>query len=60
VAALTATVTLSPATTTPQSFALTIPSANIPSALATTVNGQTRLDSSKIEDVLLVITYTIH
>jgi len=60
VPALTATATLSPAVTTPQSFALTIPSASIPVALSTTVNGQVRLDPSKIEDVLLVITYSIH
>jgi hypothetical protein len=59
VAALTATATLSPAATTPQSFALSIPSASIPAGLATTVNGQTRLDPAKIEDVLLVITYAI-
>jgi len=60
VAALTATATLSPAVTTPQSFALSIPSASIPAALSSTVNGQVRLDPSKIEDVLLVITYSIH
>jgi hypothetical protein len=60
VAALTATATLSPALTTPQSLALSIPSASLPAALSTTVNGQVRLDPSKIEDVLLVITYLIH
>jgi hypothetical protein len=59
VAALTATATLSPALTTPQSLALSIPSASLPAALSTTVNGQVRLDPSKIEDVLLVITYSI-
>ena len=58
--ALTATATLSPAITTPQSFALTIPSASIPVCVINAVNGQERLDPSKIEDVLLVITYSIH
>ena len=43
----------------PQSFTLMIPSANIPAALGITVSGQTRLDPSKIEDILLVITYSI-
>jgi hypothetical protein len=60
VPALTATATLSPAVMTPQSIALNVPSTSIPTGLSTTVNGQVRLDPSKIEDVLLVITYLIH
>jgi hypothetical protein len=45
----------------PQSFDLTLPASgtNVPAALATTVNGITRLDPSKVEDILLVINYSI-
>jgi hypothetical protein len=42
---------------TPQSLDLVVPSANIPPSLAITVSGQTRLDPSKIVDVILVIDY---
>ncbi len=57
--ALTASVAFSPGLVTPQTLSLTIPSANVPAALSTTVNGQTVLDPAKVEDVLLVITYSI-
>ena len=42
---------------TPQSLNIVVPSATIPASLATTVNGQTRLDSSKVVDVVLIIDY---
>jgi hypothetical protein len=62
--ALTGTPAPSPSTTAqvalPQSFTVTVPSASIPSALGITVGGQTRLDPSKIEDILLVINYSIN
>ena len=57
--ALTAPATLAPSVAAPETFILTVPAASVPAALAVTVNGQTRLDSSKIEDILLVITYSI-
>jgi len=41
----------------PQSLNIVVPSGTVPASLATTVNGQTRLDSSKIVDVVLVIDY---
>ena len=65
IAALSAPVTfspsipLSPSVTPKQPLTLTVPAASIPPALATTINGQTRLDPSKIEDILLVIRYSI-
>lgn len=43
----------------PQTFTLVVQSDSIPPGLAKTENGQTLLDSSKIEDILLVITYTV-
>jgi hypothetical protein len=43
----------------PQSFDLTVPSTAVPATLAITVNGITRLDPSKIDDILLVIHYSI-
>jgi hypothetical protein len=46
--------------TVPQSFALTVPVASVPAALAITVNGQTRLDPTKIEDILLIVKYSIN
>jgi hypothetical protein len=57
--ALTASVTFSPALASPQTLTLTIPSANVPAALSTTVQGQAVLDPAKVEDILLVITYSI-
>jgi hypothetical protein len=64
VAALTGTAPpgIAPFTTplsAPQSFDLTVPSASVPAALATTVGGVTRLDPSKVEDILLIINYSI-
>jgi hypothetical protein len=43
----------------PQSFDLTVPFASVPAALATTVGGVTRLDPSKVEDILPIINYSI-
>jgi hypothetical protein len=40
----------------PQSFTLTVPQTGVPSALATSSG---RLDATKIEDILLVITYAV-
>lgn len=57
--ALTASVTYAPALAVPQTLSLTVPSADVPAVLSTTVNGQTVLDPAKVEDVLLVITYSI-
>jgi hypothetical protein len=48
-----------PSVAAPQSFTVTVPAASVPSALAVTVNGQTLLDSTKVEDILLIITYSI-
>jgi len=59
VAALTGTATLTPPLRAPQSFDLIVPSASVPSALATTVGGVMRLDPSKVEDILLIINYSI-
>jgi alpha-L-fucosidase 2 len=43
----------------PQTFMLMVQSDSIPAGLAKTENGQTLLDSSKIEDILLVISYSL-
>jgi hypothetical protein len=58
-AALTGTAPLTTPLSAPQSFDLTVPSASVPAALATTVGGVTRLDPGKIEDILLIINYSI-
>ncbi|HEY4239641.1 MAG TPA: neuraminidase-like domain-containing protein [Kofleriaceae bacterium] len=42
----------------PQPLVLTVPGANVPTALATTAGGQTRLDPAKVTDLVLVLTYT--
>jgi hypothetical protein len=57
--ALTASIPFAPSLAAPQTFTMTIASADFPAALATVVNGQTLLDSTKFEDILLVITYQI-
>jgi hypothetical protein len=57
--ALTAQVTFTPAVSAPQTFTLTINSSDIPPGLATKVNGQTVLDPTKVEDILLVLNYSI-
>jgi hypothetical protein len=57
--ALTASVAFAPSLAVPQTPSLTVPLANIPADLGTTVNGQTLLDPDKVEDLLLVITYAI-
>jgi Tc toxin complex TcA C-terminal TcB-binding domain/Neuraminidase-like domain len=59
VAALTGAAPLTPPLSAPQSFDLTVPSASVPAALATTVGGVTRLDPSKIEDIFLIVNYSI-
>ncbi len=43
----------------PGSLTLTVPQANVPPSLGTTVNGQLRLDQTKIEDILIIFNYTI-
>ena len=43
----------------PQPFALTVRSADVPPALAVTRNTQTLLDPAKIEDILLIVGYSI-
>jgi Tc toxin complex TcA C-terminal TcB-binding domain/Neuraminidase-like domain/Putative peptidoglycan binding domain/Salmonella virulence plasmid 28.1kDa A protein len=59
--ALTGTPSPSPSSPValPQSFTVTVPAAKVPQALGITVNGQTRLDPAKIEDILLIVTYSI-
>ncbi|PTB18124.1 hypothetical protein C9I57_25210 [Trinickia symbiotica] len=59
IAALTATATLAPSLAAPQTLVLTVPAASVSPGLAITVAGQTRLDPSKIEDILLVANYSI-
>jgi hypothetical protein len=56
VAALGATVPVSPSVT-PQSFTLTVPA--VPPALGVKVNGQMRFDPTKVEDILLLVTYDL-
>lgn len=58
IAALTGSASLQTPLTAPQSFDLIVPSGSTPPALATTVNGF--LDPSKIDDILLVINYSIN
>jgi hypothetical protein len=55
--ALTATV--SPSLPAPQSFTLSVPVATLPAALTVTSGTEMLLDSSKVEDILLVVTYLI-
>ena len=43
----------------PAPVALVVPAASVPAGLAVTTGGQTRLDPTKIEDILLVINYTV-
>jgi hypothetical protein len=58
-AALTASVAFLPGTA-PQSFTLTVvDDTTLPPGLTTTVNTQTRLNPALIEDILLVIDYSI-
>ena len=57
--ALTATMNFSPALAAPQTFSLVVETANIPAALATVVAGQTVFDPARVEDILLVIQYSI-
>lgn len=45
--------------TAPAAFTLTIPQSALPPLLQTTVNGQARLDASKIGDIVLLIGYKI-
>ena len=45
--------------TAPKPFALTVLGTDVHAALAIKKDGQTRLDPSKIEDIVLVIDYTI-
>jgi hypothetical protein len=59
IAALSSGVVALAAPTAPASFTLTIPQASLPAALQTLVNGQARLDPSQIDDIILVINYTI-
>jgi hypothetical protein len=56
-AALTASVAA--AVATPETLTVTILAADVPASLAIAVNGITRLDPSKVEDILLVIQYSI-
>jgi hypothetical protein len=44
-------------TVAPQSFTLTVPTSGLPASLTRTINGQLLLDPTKVEDIVLVITY---
>jgi hypothetical protein len=57
--ALSLAVDFKPSFAAPQTLTLMVQSDSIPAGLAKTENGQTLLDSSKIEDILLVITYSL-
>jgi hypothetical protein len=57
--ALTSSATYTPAIVSPQTVVLTVPSATLPGSISTTVNGQQILDPNKVEDILLIIDYTI-
>ena len=57
--ALTANVTLAPPLTAPQSLTLSVPVATLPPALTVTSGTQTLLDQSKVDDILLIVTYSI-
>ena len=59
IAALTSGVVPLAAPTAPASFTLTIPQASLPTMLQTVVNGQARLDPNQIDDIVLLINYTI-
>jgi hypothetical protein len=50
---------LTPPLALPQSFTLTVPAASVPSGLSILVSGQPRLDPTKIEDILLIVNYSI-
>jgi hypothetical protein len=43
----------------PAGFTLTIPQASVPPTLQVLVNGQSRLDDSQIDDIVLLIDYEI-
>jgi hypothetical protein len=58
IAALTGDAALAPPAS-PEAFTLTVPQASVPSALSTTTNGQLLLDAKKVEDIVLIITYSI-
>lgn len=45
--------------TEPGSFTLTVQEASIPAALGASVNGHTRLDPAKIQDVVLLVNYSV-
>jgi hypothetical protein len=47
------------ATVAPESFTLTVPEASVPPTLGVTVSGHARLDPAQIEDVLVLINYSI-
>ena len=43
----------------PAGFTLTIPQASLPPALQVQVNGQSRIDDSQIDDIVLLINYEL-
>jgi len=57
IAALTAAIATTAAT--PATLTLTVPGNTLPAQLATTINGQPRLDPDKIQDILLLIEYSV-
>jgi len=59
ICALTGSASLTPFLAAPQTFTITVQSDSIKDGIAKTVNGKRILDQSKVEDILLVITYSI-
>jgi hypothetical protein len=47
------------ASTAPSPLTLTIPQSSLPAVLQTVLNGQARLDPSQIDDIILLINYSI-
>ena len=43
----------------PGSFTLSVPEASVPAAMAGTSGGHQRLDITKVQDIVLVLTYKI-
>lgn len=43
----------------PQSFTLVVPETSVPAALGSTSNGHPRLDATKFQDIVLVVSYKI-
>ncbi|HEY1892793.1 MAG TPA: neuraminidase-like domain-containing protein [Steroidobacteraceae bacterium] len=58
IAAMGADVGLT-APSSPDSFSLTVPESSVPAALGVTTNGHLRLDATKFQDIVLVVSYKV-